>query len=171
MNIYPTFTNLRSYTSYTFSELRMRALRDTLLAKWTGGSSSLATFPTAIQQDRPNKKLLGVKEIPVDQIIGSLHRVTDFDDKFRPLKKHLLNRWVDTFISLNHDEWSPIVVHKIGKQYYVEDGHHRVSVARATGMLLIEAKIWECSALPKQREVLQPMTCTEHVTSKSYAAR
>ena len=171
MNIYPTFTNLRSHTSYTFSELRMRALRDSLLAKWTGRSSSLATFPTEVQQDRPNKKLLGVKEIPVDQIIGSLHRVTDFDDKFRPLKKHLLNRWVDTFISLNHDEWSLIAVHKIGEQYYVEDGHLRVSVARATGLAFIEAKIWEYSAVPKQREALQPVTCTEHVTSKSYAAR
>ena len=171
MNIYPTFTNLRSYTSYTFSELRMRALRDTLWAKWTGRSSSLATFPTEVQQDRPNKKLLGLKEIPVDQIIGSLHRVTDFDDQFRPLKKHLLDRWVDTFISLNRDEWAPILVHKIGEQYYVVDGHLRISVARATGLVFIEAKIWEYSALPKQREVWQPVTCTEPVTSKSFAAR
>ena len=171
MNIYPSFTNLRSNISYKFSALRTRARRDVLWSKLTGRNFSLATLPKDVQHNNPNKKLLGIREIRIDQIIGTLNRSSDFDHEFRPLKKHLLNRWVNTFIRLNRDEWSPIVVHKIGEQYYVEDGHHRVSVARSAGMIFIEAKIWEYISLPKQREILPSVTCTEHVSSKSYAAR
>jgi hypothetical protein len=32
---------------------------------------------------------------------------------------------------------------KVGENYYVEDGHNRVSVARALGMLSIRAEVWE----------------------------
>jgi hypothetical protein len=169
MNIYPYFTNLRSNISYKFSALRTRALQDVLWAKLTGRNFSLAAFPKEIQQNNPNKKLVGIREIRLDQIIGTLNRRSDFDHKFRPLKKHLLNRWVNTFIRLDRDEWSPIVVHKIGEQYYVEDGHHRVSVARSAGMVFIEAKIWEYSTVQKQTEISQRIVCAEHGTSKSYA--
>jgi hypothetical protein len=149
----------------------MRAARDEFWAKLTGKNMSLATLPKAKPQDKPHRNLLGINEIRVDRIVGALRRNNDFDYKFRPLKQHLHDRWVNTFMSLDRDEWSPIVLHKIGEQYYVEDGHDQVSVARATGMVFIDAEIWEYSAVPKQREVLQPVTCTEHVTSKSYAAR
>lgn len=168
MNIYPSFTNLRSHVSYKFSALQTRALHDGLWAKVTGRNSSLGTFPEEVRRSNPNKKLLGVKEIRVDQIVGTLNRFSDFDHEFRPLKQHLLNRWVDTFIRLQHDEWLPIVVHKIGDQYYVEDGHHRVSVARAIGMIFIEANIWEYSTIQKQPEISQRMVCAERGTSKSY---
>jgi len=168
MNIHPSFTNLRSHISYKFSALRTRALRDMFWTKLTGRNSSLATFPEELRYDSPNKKLLGVKEIRVDQIIGTLNRFSDFDHEFRPVKKHLINRWVDTFISLHHDEWSPILVHKIGEQYYVEDGHHRVSVARSVGMVFMEAKIWEYSTIQKQPETSQRTVCAEHATPKSY---
>ena len=171
MNIYPTLTNLRSSLSYEFSALRMRASRDAFWAKLTGKNLSLTTFPSDATKDRPNKKFLGINEISVRQIIGTLNRNSDFDHKFRPLKKHLLNRWVNTLISLGRDEWAPIVVHKLGENYYVENGHHRVSVARATGMVFIDAEIWEYNSIPKQMERLQPATCTERSTAKSYAVR
>jgi hypothetical protein len=40
--------------------------------------------------------------------------------------------------------WSSIKVYQVGNLYFVEDGHHRVSVARQLGLKLIEAEIWEC---------------------------
>lgn len=171
MNLYPPITNLRSYVSYQFSVLRIRAARDVFWSKLTNRNSSLPTFPGEIQPGKQSGKLLDLNNIRIDQIIGTLNKCDDFDHKFRPLKKRLLHRWVNTFISLKHDEWSPIVVHKIGEQYYVEDGHHRVSVARAVGMDYIEAKIWEYSTSPKQAERLQPVVCAEHNASKSYAVR
>lgn len=171
MNVYPTITNLRSYVSYQFLTLRMRATRDRFFAKLTGRNASLPIFPAEVQRGKRSRKLLGMKNIHVDQIIGTLTYCDDFDHKFRPLKKHLLKRWINAFISLNHDKWTPIVVHKLGEQYFVEDGYHRVSVARALGMVYIESKVWEYSTSPKQTERIQPVACAEHSTSNSYAVR
>ena len=170
MNIYPSFTNVRSDTAYKFSSLRMRALRDLFLAKLTGRNSKLMAFHEQVQPTGRSRKLLGVQDVHVEQIIGTLNRDCDFDEKFRPLGKHLLERWVKTFISLERDGWSPIVVHKINEQYYVEDGHHRVSVARSVGMLFITAKVWEYYSQPVQMESCESMKCTERAFSKTYAA-
>lgn len=167
--IYPPFTNIRSFISYKFSAVRMLALRDLFWAKLTGRSIRLAEFPG--HGNNPNKKLLGVKDIPVEHIIGTLNRGHDFDRSFRPLKRHLGNRWVDTFITLQHDGWSPILVHKIGEDYYVEDGHQRVSVARSIGMAFIEAKIWEYPVQPRQTEMCQSMQCGKRSSAKVYASR
>lgn len=168
MNIYPSFTNLRSFISYEFSMLRMRALRDSFWAKLTGRNTKLAIFWEQIQRSNPSKRLLGVKEIPVEQIIGTLNRDNDFDYMFRPLGRHLCSRWINTFLSLARDGWSPILVHKIGEHYYVEDGHHRVSVARSVGMAFIEAKVWEYPVQPRQKGACQSTKCAERSSSKAY---
>ena len=161
MNINPSFTNPYSAASYKFSALRMRALRDSLLAKISGRNSKLASFPEHAQRDLPNRKLIGVKDIHIDQIIGTLNRESDFDNKFRPLGKHLLDRWVNISAYLNPDGWEPILVHKIGEQYYVEDGHHRVSVARSIGMFFIQAKVWEYPVQQKKMRGCEPVRCAE----------
>ena len=170
MNIHPSFTHLRSNTEYKFSSLRMRALRDLFLAKLTGRNSKLMKFHEQVQPAGHNRKLLGIQDVRVDQIIGTLNRDCDFDDQFRPLGKHLLERWVKTFISLQRDEWSPIVVHKLGEHFFVEDGHHRVSVARSVGMVFITANVWEYQSQPTQIESCGAMQCTERAFSKTYAA-
>ena len=170
MNIHPSFTILRSDTAYQFSSLRTRALRDLFLAKLTGRNSKLMKFHEQIQRAGHNRKLLGVQDVRVKQIVGTLNRDCDFDDQFRPLGKHLLERWVKAFIRLQRDEWSPIVVHKLGEQFFVEDGHHRVSVARSVGMLFITANVWEYRSQPAQMESCEAMQCTERAFSKTYAA-
>jgi hypothetical protein len=170
MNIHPSFTHLSSNTAYKFSSLRMHALRDLFLAKLTGKDSKLMKFHEQIQRAGSSRKLLGVQDVRVDQIVGTLNRDSDFDDQFRPLGKHLLERWVKTFISLQHDEWAPIIVHKLGEQYFVEDGHHRVSVAHSVGMVFITANVWEYHSQPAQTESCGAMQCTERAFSKTYAA-
>lgn len=169
MDFHPTFTNIRSFTSYQFSLLRMRALRDSFLAKLTGRSTKLARFPEYARRNNPNRNLLGTKDIAIDEIIGTFNRESDFDYQFRPLSKHLCNRWIKTCINLERDGWSPILVHKIGEHYYVEDGHHRVSVARSFGMAFIEAKVWEYSSQPKQTEICPSIRCAERSSAKVYS--
>jgi len=39
----------------------------------------------------------------------------------------------------------PVVLYKVGKVYFVVDGHHRVSVAREKGQEFIDAEVRECS--------------------------
>jgi hypothetical protein len=50
----------------------------------------------------------------------------------------------------------PIQVFKVGDDYYVEDGHHRVSVAHVIGQLTMRAKVWE---VPSKTKKLERITC------------
>jgi hypothetical protein len=154
MNIQPSFTNLRSYLSYQFAALRRRALRELLWAKLSGRKANLAVFPEEAPEKSPNRRFLSAQEIPVNQIIGTLNRQSDFDHRFRPLNKYLQDRWVNAYLALQSESWEPILAHKVGENYYVEDGHHRVSVAQALGLAFIQAKVWEYPYLAKG-----PTTC------------
>src|SRR5215212_9109350 len=75
----------------------------------------------------------GVQPIPVQSIVGTVdpHKAEAFDGEFRP-PHYSRGRWsqmchaVETGSGL-----PPISVYRVGDRYYVRDGHHRVSVARA----------------------------------------
>ena len=171
MNTYPSLTNMRSYLSDKFFTLRTRALRDSLWAKLIGKNTKLVTFPEQAPRESPNRRFIGVHEIPVEQVVGTLGRQSDFDHKFRPLKSYLRDRWVNVYLAVESDGWLPIVVHKVGDNYYVEDGHHRVSVARLLGMAFIPAKIWEYPICVKQVKKCQPARCAERSSANAYAAQ
>ncbi len=141
MNLYPTFTCIRYFATDEFSNLRLQALRHDLWARLTGKSNRLSVFPGLAEVGMANKIFAGCIEIPLEKITGTFDRNQDFDRQFRPLKKHLIERWVNVYLS--RENWPPIVVHKVGESYYVEDGHHRVSVARALGMAYLTASVWE----------------------------
>lgn len=150
MNMYPHLTNVRSSLADKFYALQTPARRDAIWAKLFGQSTHLPMFPEEAPEKSPNRKFIGMKEIPLEQIVGTLNRDSDFDHKFRPLKSYLRDRWINVYLSLEDGGWPPIVVHKVGEQYYVEDGHHRVSVARSLDRTFIEAKIWEYPAQSMQ---------------------
>ena len=149
MIVFP-LTNNYSALSYEFNRLRMRALKASLLARISGKNAMLKTLSEVSQSSFRNARNKGVQNISIDKITGTVNRSDDFDMDFRPRKKHLGPRWVNVFLLLNSDGWSPIVVHKVGDEYYVEDGHHRVSVARLVGMLFIEAEVWDHSSQTAQ---------------------
>ena len=168
MNIYPYFTDLRSHLSHKFFTLRTSARRDSLWAKLMGKNTKLASFPEEAPEKSPNRKFLGVQEIAVQGIIGTVGRQNDFDRQFRPLNKYLRERWVNAYLALERDGWSPILVHKVGDFYYVEDGHHRISVAQALGIAYIQAKVWEYPSYSKQPKKSGNVECTERSSAKQY---
>jgi hypothetical protein len=151
-------TRDRNNAVNAFATLRFRALRDLAWAKISHKQTRLASFSEA-PRSSDNRKFVGVQEIPVEKIIGTIGRENDFDHKFRPLSKYLRERWVDVFLSFSTEAWSAIRMHKIGEQYYIEDGHHRTSVARAIGMAYIPAEIWEYSTHPTTMKLSQPVNC------------
>jgi hypothetical protein len=169
MNMYPHLTNARSYLSDRFSALQTRALGGLLWAKLTGQNTKLAMFPEQAPRKSPNRKFIGMRDIPIEQIVGTLNRQSDFDHKFRPLKSYLRDRWVNVYLTLENSGWAPILVHKVGDQYYVEDGHHRVSVARLLKMTFIQAKIWEYPVHRLKAKNCQSALCTERGSAKAYA--
>lgn len=163
----PPFTSLRSFVSYQFSVLRMRAWRARLWSRLSGRPTELIVFPGDNGRVARNRKLLGTQTIRVADIVGSLNRESDFDSQFRPLKNHTLNRWVDAYLLREQEGWSPILVHKVRDGYFVEDGHHRVSVARALGIDFIEAQVWDYTRPPKPIETCRPLRCGERRPAKS----
>jgi len=171
MNMYPTFTSLRSSLAYKFFKLRTRAINDAFRNMLTGSQSTLEVFPGTNQRVSPSRKLIRRTDIYVADIVGTLERDTDFDRQFRPLKKHSLDRWINAYILHEQDGWAPIVVHKVNGKYFVEDGHHRVSVARAIGVEFIEAKVWEYTTIqPKPKEICESESCrVERRRAKAYA--
>lgn len=168
MNIVPPFTTLRSSIAYQFAALRIRAWRDQFWMKLSGTTSKLLVFPESQQRLALNRKLIHLQSIRVEQIVGTLHPDSDFDHQFRPLNKHTLTRWVDTYLLHEKDGWSPILVHKVGEYYFVEDGLHRVSVARSIGMEFIEARVWEYSLYNKPVNHCWPAPCAEKSAANAY---
>jgi hypothetical protein len=93
---------------------------------------------------RRGERSLGIKVIPLDQIVGSVDKVRDFDRRFRPTSDRSRRRWERLAEKTRMGEYlPPIDVYKLGNLYFVRDGHHRVSVARAQGVDQIEAAVTE----------------------------
>lgn len=86
----------------------------------------------------------GEQVIPLDAIVGTVDRRRDeFDRSFRP-SPNTRGRWERIAEARKRGEaMPPIDVFKIGDLYFVQDGHHRVSVARAMGDKDINANVVE----------------------------
>ncbi|HMT20704.1 MAG TPA: hypothetical protein PKE20_05570 [Promineifilum sp.] len=84
----------------------------------------------------------GVVTIPLAKIVGSESRVRDFDGAFYPLRDHNRERWIGIAVArADGVSLPPVELIQVGEEYYVRDGHHRLSVARATHQAEIEARI------------------------------
>src|SRR5512136_1482373 len=74
---------------------------------------------------------IGMQQILLDKVVGSVGRYQDFDKAFLPRYRFLRSRWVSIDSAQMQDIiLPPIDVYKIGEVYFVRDGNHRVSVAR-----------------------------------------
>src|SRR4051812_24855112 len=85
----------------------------------------------------------GVQTITLDSIVGTVgRRPEEFDRAFRPARQRLRDRWRQVAAARRRGaDLPPIAVFRIGGLHFVEDGHHRVSVARALGDVTIEARV------------------------------
>jgi hypothetical protein len=99
---------------------------------------------------RVGEKRLGLQTIRLDHIVGSVDSMRDFDRRFRPTSNRVRERWERLALAQRRGESiPPIDVYQVGDLYFVEDGHHRVSIALATGQKVIDAYVTEVlTALP-----------------------
>ncbi|WP_420645743.1 hypothetical protein [Candidatus Leptofilum sp.] len=78
-----------------------------------------------------DSKYQGIRQIPLSQIKGTASdcRSHDFDENFRMTNKHNRSR-LDGVRQARQQLASlpPISLVAVGNDYYVQDGHHRVSV-------------------------------------------
>jgi len=87
---------------------------------------------------------LGIQTVFIDSIVGSESRYRSFTRHFLPIEEDLRDRWkkVAQAHYFRHD-LPPGELYKVRNVYFVKDGHHRVSVARAKGVRNIEARVYE----------------------------
>ena len=91
---------------------------------------------------RVGERHLGVRTIPLAAIVGTVDRGRDFDREFRPRSARVRGRWERINAAMRRgEELPPIDVLRVGAIYFVRDGHHRVSVARALGLERIDADV------------------------------
>lgn len=85
---------------------------------------------------------IGMKVIPINKIIGSEGRYKDFDNQFFPKRSIIKERWEHVDEAVIKDiVLPPIKVYELGGLYFVRDGNHRVSVAKAKGVEFIDAEV------------------------------
>jgi nucleotide-binding universal stress UspA family protein len=125
-------------------ERRVAAMQE-ILSRFTGKQQKLLSYgDISASLGLMGGSDLGLREIPVDAIVGSVGRYTDFTRDFLPLHDSDMQRWarVKTAI-LSTTGLPPIEVYKIDDVYFVRDGHHRVSVARQLGTTSLQAYVTE----------------------------
>lgn len=143
----PRFMNMSEQVDADFSKARRRAFLRRLSSYLRNdpGSNRLLSF------DEVKKALgaieqvyIGMRTVPVEKIVGSVGRHRDFDRAFLPSKGGNSSRWkkIDAMMR-RAEELPPVSLYKIGDAYFVQDGNHRVSVARQQGVEMIDAEVTE----------------------------
>lgn len=122
-----------------------KALWRTVSAWFTGQNNELLPFEE-VRHRLPFKgqRYVGLRQVPIEQVVGSLGRYRDFDRAFLPKQIRTRDRWV----SIDTAHYSeiplpPVELYKMGEIYFVKDGHHRVSVASERGQAFIDAYVTE----------------------------
>ena len=91
-----------------------------------------------------SERSVGLAVVPLDAIVGTVDRARDFDRRFRPTSARVRSRWEQIATVVRRGQaLPPVDLVRIGEIYFVRDGHHRVSVARALGLKEIDAYVTE----------------------------
>jgi len=139
---------LSSSSNAEFRKARWKAFIRSFVRLVRGTSVELLSFDEVRTHLRLNRaRDLGLRQIELDKIVGSVGRYRDFDREFLPLRREQEQRWRRVY-DLNNAfaGLPPIEVFKVSDVYFVRDGNHRVSVARANGLRSIEASVTEYAA-------------------------
>ena len=141
-----SYSELNAYqTTDDFNKAKRSARFQSLMSTLTWKNSDLLSLYEVTSIIKPRcETYLGMRTIPVKNIIGSESRYRDFSAAFLPKKEMLRKRWTSIDgARLDSIILPPISVYSLGGYYFVRDGNHRVSVARAMGQEFIDAEVVE----------------------------
>ena len=140
--------DLNEQADRDFGRARRRSWLRRLVSRLRGEPASRRIPPSF---DEAWRSLRGLNRIPrgrraVDprQIVGSVGRRSDFDRSFMPLRASAGQRWKRVDLAFHKGkDLPPVRLYKLGDGYFVEDGNHRVSVARYHGVPAVEDDVTE----------------------------
>lgn len=153
-----------------FLRAHSRARREAMLARLGGKPTSLLPFEalSAILKGYQHAPQPQTEMILLDKIVGSVGRYKDFTRDFLPKNLAMGDRWARVEQAMESLEGTPpIEVYRLGDVYFVADGNHRVSVARAAGFDAIEAHVTD---IPVDVD-LQPGDSLDEAIIKAERAR
>jgi len=128
-------------TAEDFRDARRRGALENIWSTLTGSAKHLIQFQQVEEQlHYEHADKLGLVDIPLDAIVGSVSRPSDFTRKFFPRDAVDPGRW-QRVKKVMDQAIRPIDVYQIDQAYFVLDGNHRVSVARQRGMTHIPAYV------------------------------
>jgi hypothetical protein len=136
----------RSVAVNKYERLKSHSLIASLLSFFMQKPDDTLLSFDQVQQLISNRQKIdrGTQLIPISHIVGSVGRYRDFNRAFLPRQGANAERWAQLDVALNElRNVPPIEVYKIGDVYFVRDGNHRVSVAKANGLTHIEAQVTE----------------------------
>ncbi len=126
-----------------FHEARRKAALESIVAFIQGKSTDLMSYEQVREKLRPIESARRILEdIPLEKIVGSVNRTSDFSRNFLPRHESDLFRWasvrsgVESLVGL-----PPIDAYRVGDLYFILDGHHRVSVAKELGAKTIQGYV------------------------------
>ena len=131
-----------------FHRARQRAVREQIRGRLTGKSADLLCYEDVRRQLKAiTSTWRGLQDVPLDRIVGSVGRCSDFTRSFLPRRAQDEDRWARVGAAMASPAGvPPIDVYQIGDVYFVLDGNHRVSVSRQLGATHIQAYVTEAHA-------------------------
>jgi hypothetical protein len=85
---------------------------------------------------------IGVTQVPLDEIVGSVGRARYFPRGLRAGRGLTPSRVKRLVAALNRGEVLPaVLLYRIGHEYFVADGHHRVAAAALVGARDVDAEV------------------------------
>jgi nucleotide-binding universal stress UspA family protein len=128
-----------------FRRARYQAAWEQVLARLSGGSNDLLSYEDVRQKLKGGTALpRGLRDVPLQLIVGSVGRYGDFTRSFLPRKDSTEQRWARVKVAtMDLTGVPPVELYQIGEVYFVLDGNHRVSVARELGLETIQAYVHE----------------------------
>jgi hypothetical protein len=122
------------------------------LFPWLGGSR-LRDFRTErTRLGCAARRYLGLQAVPLKLIVGSVDRSADYDAAFRPKLTADSRRTARVRRLMEGDYPLPAVeLLRLGHDYYVLDGHHRVVAAKQLGREFVDAEVTDYP-LPAERD-------------------
>lgn len=137
--------NRLTIAAHQFHRARRQAGVEALLARLRGQPAGLLSYEEVVSALRiRGQSSVGLQQVPIDAIVGSVGRYNDFSRTFLPLQDADQDRWVSVKTAAPHvGDLPPVELYRIGDTYFVLDGNHRVSIARQQGVAYIDAYVTE----------------------------
>lgn len=126
-----------------YRSMQTEALWGRTFSFLTGHSRKLLDLTTeASKRKIRSQHYAGSQTVAIHRIRGSEGRSDDFDRDFNPLHSRTRDRWMSIAMARARGDTMPLVeLIQLGEDYFVRDGHHRISVARALGEEYIDSRV------------------------------